>query len=69
MQATNLLKWDHVKGDFKIDGSLRDMYVNGATLDSCQRFLEFIVKQRYKIKFISDGKDLKLPQKVEFHIW
>ena len=65
MQATNLMKWDQVKGDFKIDGSLRDIYVNGATHDSWQKFLEFIVKQRYKIKFISDGKDLKLPQKIE----
>ncbi|MDX2211796.1 MAG: hypothetical protein SFY66_00780 [Oculatellaceae cyanobacterium bins.114] len=52
--------WDQVRNDLIWDGSLRDIYVKGTTLDDWNQFLS-VIRETAQYQYFVDGQPTLLP--------
>ena len=59
-----MIQWKDVESDFKIDGSLRDVYITPATIGDWQKTLD-VVQLLPSLKFSVDQRQEQLPSSVD----
>jgi hypothetical protein len=59
-----MANWNSVRKKFKIDGSLRDLYVCGTELHDWQIFLDFLRISKMTFIFTIDGIPRDLPRNI-----
>lgn len=59
------MDWHRVAGDFEPDGSLRDIYVPGTSLDDWQRVLDALQERWPLLDYTLDGEAAPLPGRAE----
>lgn len=56
--------WDDCKEAFREDGSLRDIYVQGTSLEDWDRFYGFLLDCGFSLTFARNGEPAKLPSQA-----
>jgi hypothetical protein len=60
-----VLNWKLQKADFDADGSLRDIYVLGTTIDDWKEVLALILREPFEAKLLRDAVAQALPTDIE----
>src|SRR5262245_43215278 len=60
-----VLNWSVQKADFEPDGSLRDIYVLGTTIDDWKKVLTLIFKESFEAKLFHDEEAQSVPSEIE----
>ena len=55
------MEWTECSDAFHRDGSLRDIYVHGTTVQTWERFLSFLASSPYELEYQSDGESKAIP--------
>jgi hypothetical protein len=59
-----VLNWNLQKADFDPDGSLRDIYVLGTTIDDWKTVLALILRGPFEGKLLGDGVAQAVPSEI-----
>lgn len=65
ISLSKLMDWSLIAPDFKYDGSLRDVYILGTSLDDWARVWGVLTADPDRLAFTVDGEPAMLPAKVE----
>ena len=57
-------QWSEVQGEFEIDGSLRDIYVENIEAELWDHFLKEVKDSVYRIEFFHSDETLELPSSL-----
>src|SRR5436305_1204563 len=60
-----VLNWSLQKTDFEPDGSLRDVYVLGTTIDDWKNAISFILRGPFEAKLLRDEVAQTVPAEIE----
>lgn len=58
------MNWKQYQKEFEWDGSFRDIYIFGTSLDDWQKLLDFIRTGQYTFEYKVDNKPAGLPQQA-----
>ena len=59
--SENLLRWEECSEAFKVDGSLRDLYIFDTTLNEWDEFLQFLKFSQYSVEYSIDDVTAEIP--------
>jgi len=64
LYEVNMKQWNDIKGEFKTDGSLRDIYAENINLEKWDEFLRSIRLTGFKLEFTHGDKPMELPNTI-----